>query len=116
MPFPPAGMHSLSHVRYTPHEASTAQTREVLVPMASNRNAMIRDAQRYLPCLRQTMTVRSIFDIKATLIHNEDDDGRPILIEQAEDMPRVLSVLGSKMDNIYDVRAFLRAKGWAQSI
>jgi glycine/D-amino acid oxidase-like deaminating enzyme len=116
MPFPPAGMHSLSHVRYTPHEASTAQTREVLVPMASNRNAMIRDAQRYLPCLRQTMTVRSIFDIKATLIHNEDDDGRPILIEQAEDMPRVLSVLGSKIDNIYDVRAFLRSKSWAQSI
>lgn len=111
-PFPAAGLQSLTHVRYTPHEASTAQTREPLVPIKSNREAMLRDSQRYLPCLSRARVVRSIFDIKAILIRNEDDDGRPILIEQSLVTPRIYSVLGSKIDNIYDVRNFLRAQNW----
>ena len=112
MPFPAAGLHSLSHVRHTPHESYGSSSRQDLTPRRTNRDAILRDSQRYLPCLARSDIVGSLFDIKATLIRNEDDDGRPILIERATHLPRVFSVLGAKIDNIYDVRRFLRAEAW----
>jgi glycine/D-amino acid oxidase-like deaminating enzyme len=115
MPFPAAGLHSLSHVRYTPHAAYDALARQHLRPLRSNRVAMLRDSERYLPCMARARVLGSIFEMKATLIRNEDDDGRPILIERSAEMPRVLSVLGSKIDNIYEVRAFLRAQDWTMA-
>lgn len=115
MPFPAAGLHSLSHVRYTPHASSEAAQREDMAPMRSNRNAMLRDSERYLPCMAGAHVVGSMFDMKATLIRNEDDDGRPILIERSDAIPRVLSVLGAKIDNIYDVRSYLRAQDWTMA-
>ena len=112
MPFPgAAGLHSLSHVRYTPH-AATEQATEQLRPQRSNAVAMLRDSQRYLPCLARATVARSLFETKATLARNEADDGRPILIERSAAMPRVLSVLGAKIDNIYDIRAYLRGQDW----
>jgi glycine/D-amino acid oxidase-like deaminating enzyme len=111
-PFPAAGLHSLSHVSYTPHESATVEDGLSLRPLRSNRDAILRDCQRFLPCLSHARVVHSIFEVKAILIRNEDDDGRPILIERNPAAPRILSVLGSKIDNIYDVRAFLRAQSW----
>jgi glycine/D-amino acid oxidase-like deaminating enzyme len=113
MPFPAAGLHSLSHVRYTPHESSASMIREPLDPQKSNGTAILRDSQRYLPCLSRARVVGSMFDVKAILLRNEDDDGRPILIERSAAIPRVLSVLGAKIDNIYEVRRFLRAQDWS---
>lgn len=113
MPFPAAGLHSLSHVRYTPHESRTDAAGASLLPHRTNRVAMLRDSQRYLPCLAQADIVRSIFDIKTVLAGNEADDGRPILAERSPDCPRILSILGAKIDNIYDVRAYLRAQDWS---
>jgi glycine/D-amino acid oxidase-like deaminating enzyme len=115
LPFPAARLRSLSHVRYTPHAASDAIEREHLLPLRSNSEAMLRDSARYLPCLARARVVRSMFEMKATLIRNEDDDGRPILIERSADMPRVLSILGAKIDNIYDVRRYLRGQDWAMA-
>lgn len=112
MPFPAAGLHSLSHVRYTPHESYDGAQRQSLAPQRSNREAIMRDSQRYLPCLSRAAVVGSMFDIKATLIRNEEDDGRPILIERNAALPRVLSVLGAKIDNIYEVRSYLRNEAW----
>ena len=54
----------------------------------------------------------SLFDIKTVLARNEEDDGRPILVEQSHEIPRVFSILGSKIDNIYDVRKFLHGQRW----
>jgi glycine/D-amino acid oxidase-like deaminating enzyme len=112
MPFPAARLHSLSHVRYTPHEASILANRELLLPVRSNRTAMIRDAARYLPLLANAQVVDSLFEIKATRIQNEDNDGRPILIEKCGQAPRVLSVLGAKVDNIFDVCEYIRTRKW----
>ncbi len=112
MPFPAAvGLHSLSHVRYTPHAASVHPGSR-LRPERSHAAAMLRDSQRYLPCLARATVAGSLFEIKATLARNEADDGRPILIERSAEMPRVLSVLGAKIDNVYDVRAYLRGQDW----
>jgi glycine/D-amino acid oxidase-like deaminating enzyme len=113
MPFPAAGLHSLSHVRHTPHESYDAVTRRMLAAVRSNRMAIMRDSQRYMPCLSRAQVVGSVFDVKAILIRNEHDDGRPILIERSKAVPRILSILGAKIDNIYEVREFLRAQDWS---
>jgi glycine/D-amino acid oxidase-like deaminating enzyme len=110
MPFPPSGLHSLSHVRYTPHEASFEG--EQLVPGKTNGLAMLRDAARYMPCLSQAKIVQSMFEIKAVLLRNELDDARPILIEPLNGEGRVFSILGAKIDNVFDLQDFLRGQTW----
>ncbi|QJP16655.1 FAD-dependent oxidoreductase [Starkeya sp. ORNL1] len=115
MPFPAAKLHSLSHVRYTPHEAWTEPGHGNALPTRSNAMAMLRDAARFLPVLAKVEPVRSIFEIKTVLLRNEDDDGRPILAETCVASPRILSVMGSKIDNIYDVLEMLRAHQWKES-
>lgn len=110
MPFPPSGLHSLSHVRYTPHEASFEA--DHLVPVKTNGLAMLRDAARYMPCLSQAKIVQSIFEIKAVLERNEFDDARPILVERLDEGGRVFSVLGAKVDNVFDLQDFLRGQTW----
>jgi hypothetical protein len=65
---------------------------------------MLRDAQRYLPILTQAQPVESLFEVKTVLINNETDDGRPILFDRLPNT-QVFSVLGGKVDNIYDVLA-----------
>ena len=110
MPFPPSGLHSLSHVRYTPHEASFEGDR--LVPVKTNGLAMLRDAAHFMPCLSQAKIVQSMFEIKAILERSESDDARPILIERPGEAGRVVSILGAKIDNVFDLRDFLRGQAW----
>lgn len=117
MPFPAAGraagrVHSLSHVRYTPHEASTDPDWRPPTNLRSNQIYMIRDSARYMPILAGAKVVDSIFEVKAVLQRSEGDDGRPILVERLAGAPRICSILGSKIDNIYDVREFLSAQTW----
>jgi glycine/D-amino acid oxidase-like deaminating enzyme len=109
MPFPAENCHSLSHVRYTPHghfiDADGARdpvAELALAPPVSRVQYMIADAARYVPCLRGVRHVRSLFEVKTVLVRNEIDDGRPILLRREAGSPRLLSVLGSKIDNIYD--------------
>lgn len=113
MPFPAAGLHSLSHVRYTPHQASDAVGHRPDNPIRSNRDYMLRDSARYMPILGGARVVHSIFEIKAVLTRSEGDDARPILIERSEDSDRIVSILGAKIDNIYDVRNYLRCQRWS---
>lgn len=112
MAFPAARCHSLSHVRYTPHESwSEPRSRDTL-PVKSNAAYMLRDAQRYMPCLAQARLKRSLFEVKAVLAVNENDDGRPILFEKSAASPRVISILGAKIDNIYDVLELIEGGAW----
>ncbi|WP_086607035.1 NAD(P)/FAD-dependent oxidoreductase [Erythrobacter donghaensis] len=110
MPYPAEGLYSLTHVRYTPHEswADDPARRDPYRHFASlepeTRYAfMRRDAQRYLPCLAGATYQRSIYEVKTILIKNEGDDGRPILYHQKPEASRVISILGGKIDNIYDL-------------
>jgi hypothetical protein len=110
MPFPALGVHSLSHVRYTPHES----WQDLLVyrdghaclaklPPVSKYRYMISDARRYLPLLSDVRYVRSMFEIKTVLTENEIDDGRPILARADYGLKNFSVIMGSKIDNIYDV-------------
>ena len=118
MPYPSEKLHLLSHVRYTPHEswADNIRARDPYAYFAQRANKtryghMLRDAERYLPCLAGGEYQRSIFDIKTVLVKNEQDDGRPILYQQKPENSRVISILGGKMDNIYDLFDHVRTSG-----
>ena len=112
LPFPPAKLHSLTHVRYTPHEARIDAPSHDVHPSRSNANAMIRDAARYLPRITRARVIRSLFEWKAVLVQSEEHDDRPILLETSPISDRVVSVLGAKIDNIYDVRDAIRSRRW----
>lgn len=111
MPFPPLDCHSLTHVRYTPHEAWVGPG-EPPRPRPSLVEAMVRDASRFLPCIGTCTPLRSLYEVKAVLQATESNDARPILFETSPDSDRILSVLGSKLDHIYDVEALLTARDW----
>jgi hypothetical protein len=109
MQFPALGLHTLSHVRYTPHlswndEYGVDPYKKLdLYDCATRFERMIRDVGRYLPVALEAKYVDSLFEIKTVLIKNEGDDGRPILFEKHAELPGCYSVLGGKVDNIYDV-------------
>lgn len=109
MPFPARGLHTLSHVRYTPHVHWSDQKKVnpyqklKSYEKLTRVNRMVRDVARYLPAVMNTQYVDSLFEIKTILVKNESDDGRPILFEKHPELPGCYSVLGGKIDNIYDV-------------
>lgn len=116
MPFPARGLHTLSHVRYTPHlhwmdDPGLDPYRKLAeYPKDSRAELMIRDAGRYLPAILQTRPVDSLFEVKTVLVKNENNDGRPILFEKHADLPGCYSVLGGKIDNVFDILEKLDAE------
>ena len=108
MPFPARRLHSLSHVRYTPHlhwieDGVDADQRLADYHRESRADRMIRDAARYVPAVGRVRPRHSLFEVKTVLARNEGDDGRPILLRRHPPYGRVFSVLGGKIDNIYDI-------------
>lgn len=109
MPFPARGLHTLSHVRYTPHlnwldtGGENPYNKLANYPCESRVDRMLRDVARYMPAIAQSDYVESLFEVKTVLVKNEGDDGRPILFERHASLPNCFSVLGGKIDNIYDV-------------
>jgi glycine/D-amino acid oxidase-like deaminating enzyme len=119
MPFPPRSLHTLSHVRYTPHCSwidsglDSPDPYKVMKAYTKKTKAyhMLKDAQRYLPALERACIVDSLFEVKTLLVRNEIDDGRPILMERSESANTVYSIMGGKIDNIYDVIHRLKEDG-----
>lgn len=121
MPFPSrAGLHTLSHVRYTPHFSwwergpgdpslppGTSWPR-LAREQRSNFRYMKADAARYVPALAQAQHRDSIWEIKTLLPRSEVDDSRPILFSCNTKHDSVISVLGGKVDNLYDAQDKLR--------
>jgi glycine/D-amino acid oxidase-like deaminating enzyme len=111
MPFPSRGLHSLSHVRYTPHTSwqdagSEAPDAHRLLQGSSWRSRfplMVRDAARYLPSIAGCRHVDSLWEVKTVLPASERDDGRPILLEHDVGLPGLTCVLAAKIDNVFDM-------------
>jgi glycine/D-amino acid oxidase-like deaminating enzyme len=122
MPFPSAGpgLHTFSHVRYTPHYAwwekldseSPASderlSKQRFRECESNFRFMRADAARYVPLLAEAKRHDSIWEMKTLLPRSEIDDSRPILFAPNKRDGDVISVLGGKIDNLYDARDRLR--------
>ena len=114
IPFAPENCHALSHVRYTPHCQWTDTDTQIdpyqkLEEFAKSTRYphMLRDASRFIPLLANARYKKSLFEVKTILLDNELDDGRPILLEKNQTIPHCISILGGKIDNIYDVLASL---------
>lgn len=109
MPFPARRLHSLSHVRYTPHlnwsdsRGLDPYGRLSDYQRQSRVDRMVRDVGRYIPSVLNSVYQDSLFEVKTVLTKNEGDDGRPIFFERHVKLPNCYSVLGGKIDNIYDI-------------
>lgn len=111
MPFPARGLHTLSHVRYTPHfhwydggpEFHPAYDIFARAVKRTAFPAMIRDAARYVPALRSATYRESLWEVKTLLPRSETDDSRPILFRPHYGMRNLFVVMGGKIDNVYDV-------------
>ncbi len=112
MPFPSRGLHTLSHVRYTPHvewhdrAGSWRNGHQFLLdhlPQTAFRK-MVADAQRYVPAIGRSVHKDSLWEVKTVLTASEHDDSRPILFSQDHGgIPGYTVVMGGKIDNIRDV-------------
>lgn len=118
MPFPPLGVHSFTHVRYTPHaewrEGMDADPPDpyTVLERATKQSRflhMLRDARRYIPALEESRQVGSLWEVKTVLPRSEMDDSRPILFRRDVGMPDLACIIGSKIDCIYDVMHEVRA-------
>ncbi len=111
MPFPARGLHTLSHVRYTPH-AAWEDTAEFYrgqddfksgARPASNFRLMQADSERYMPIIGKCKQVDSLWEVKTVLPASEADDSRPILYRRDAGLKNLHCVMGVKIDNIFDV-------------
>lgn len=105
MPYPAEGLYSLTHVRYTPQRSWVDGSEEHArsAPPRTRWRHMMADARRFLPCAADVSYRHSLFDTKSVLIRNERDDGRPILLQRHPGEAEFYSVMGGKIDNIYDL-------------
>jgi hypothetical protein len=71
---------------------------------------MIASAKRFLPCMGRAKWKESKYEIKTVLLANENDDGRPILYHRDSKQSRVVTIMGGKLDNIYDLFTLMNAE------
>ena len=110
VPFPSRpGLHTLTHVRFTPRRwwldpgDSSYDRDPTQHEQVSAFEFMRRDVSRYIQDLSTIEYVESMYEIKTVLATNEVDDGRPIFLAVPADAPNFFSVLGGKIDNIFDI-------------
>jgi hypothetical protein len=113
MPFPSSKFSTFSHVRYTPHlrwkdEASSpliADPTNILRnhPQKTNFSSMQFDAARYIPSVRDSKYQYSLWESKTVLSSSDVSDSRPILYGKSKLKPGYSSIMGGKLDNVYDV-------------
>ena len=117
MPFPSVihngtVVHSLSHVRYTPHyewydKVPYTDPHEKLAHDSKNTafGLMVKDASRYIPILSECKYLRSLWEVKTVLPRSETDDSRPILCNFNHGLKGYHCIMGGKIDNVYDAVA-----------
>lgn len=114
MPFPPRGLHTLSHVRYTPHvewrdEPTNTDWRDGHQFMRDHLprtsfTRMAADARRYVPAVGKSRYVDSLWEVKTVLPSSEASDSRPILfVDSHGNVPGYTCIMGGKIDNVQDV-------------
>lgn len=120
MPFPSRGLHSFSHVRYTPHcEWYDLPDKNYTDPHdiynSSKRKtswrAMLNDAKRYFPILEESCYKESLWEVKTVLPRSEVDDSRPILFKSNYSIKGFHCVMGGKIDNVYDAIHMIQMLG-----
>lgn len=118
MPFPPRKLWSFTHVKYTPHcqifdDCDNVLSEANILALKTNPETrfefMKRDAARFIPALMKLELIDTIFEVKTLLQKNETDDGRPIHFQKFNNMENCFSILGGKIDNVFDIETALLA-------
>lgn len=123
MPFNHEGLYSLSAVRYTPHEFSNEtfpnfscqkKSPSCSGELLDNCNYckyrsksawphMYQLVKKYLKVEFIPIFEESIFTIKALMQSSATSDSRPVVIQKYSDDPTFISVLGGKVNTIYEI-------------
>jgi hypothetical protein len=120
MPFPAKGLHSFSHVRYTPHYEWQDTNKEHYlnaykhydeISKKSAYKYMVQDAKRYIPILSECKYEDSIWEVKTILPLSESNDARPILFKPNHGLKGFHTIMGGKIDNVYDVIGVIEQTG-----
>jgi len=120
MPFPSRELHSFSHVRYTPHyewhDTDKSHYRNAHqhfneITKKSAWTYMLHDAQRYIPILSECRYEDSVWEVKTTLPRSKINDSRPILFKPNYGLKNFHSIMGGKIDNVYDVIEVIEQTG-----
>ncbi len=123
MPFPARGLHTLSHVRYTPHAhwydgGERYRPAYDVFDSAEKQTSfphMVRDAARYLPAAAACVHRDSLWEVKTVLPRSETDDSRPILFKPHFGLRNYHLIMGGKIDNIYDIVDVIgQTFGWSR--
>jgi len=110
-PFPLMEGHVLSSVRHTPHQRfrSPDDANEKLSAQSallSRGDLMLRDSAKHVPFMKTLRIRASLWGVKVVPSTKDFSDARPILVKQNK---LILSILGSKLDNVYDAAAVVSA-------
>ena len=119
MPFPSKGLHSFSHVRYTPHyewydnkeHYRNAHKHYKEIMKKSAYSSMLQDAKRFMPILYESTYIESIWELITILPRREANDARPILFKLNHGIKGLHSIMGGKIDNVYDVVEVIERTG-----
>lgn len=127
MPFDSYGMYSLSAVRYTPHQSCTLELPTFSCQKKSETcNGMFLDncnickvrpntawmhmfqlTKKYLKSEFLPEFKESIFAIKALMKSSSTSDSRPVIITENNKTPKLISILGGKLNTIYELNEVL---------
>jgi hypothetical protein len=114
MKYPPNGLHALTHVTHTPHFEWFNDEAHPPLDKLTKWAEMQTDAARFVPIMAEAKYLRSLWTTRVVLAQNEENDGRPILWEYANESPRVISILGSKFNSFYDAVDEIERGEWMQ--
>lgn len=105
-PFPMKNGHILSSVRHTPHQrfrepeaANSYLTNQRA--LKSRGGLMLLDSSKHVPIMRDLTVRSSLWGIKVIPTKRNHSDSRPIMVKKSG---RIISILGSKLDNVYDAQ------------
>lgn len=116
MDYPPEpGVSAVTHVHLGRHQTWSPPDPEPTWDQKTRQEDIIEDITQYIPKMAEARYLSSMLTTRALLAETSDDDGRPVLVEYAEVSPRIVSILGSKFNSVYEVIDFVREGEWARS-
>ena len=112
MPWSQSGFWSLTSVCYTPHFSDTKLNSSLDVRIVKQKSLeMKQQLKRYLDAkiVDSLMFEESKFVVKTVPLNAENDDNR--LINISDKGNRFISILGGKLDAIYEITEMLKKLG-----
>jgi hypothetical protein len=105
-PFPAKKCHVISHVQHSIHAQwkKGVQAKLNLTELDSNFTKIQESVLSFFPDMKLAYR-ESIYEVKALLPDSCHDDGRPILVTHPKS--NITVVVGSKIDNVYDMLDYM---------